>query len=60
MKQIPIRFVKKNDFFRFSPEGKLWVKAHYAREIKKYSVYEYEDTAHETFLKPTRTVWVDC
>lgn len=61
MKQVLIKQVRNGGLFRLtdSDTAPVWVRNHYDRASKTYSVSKYDDYNRETFLKSTRKVWVD-
>lgn len=38
MKQVQLKDVRKEDFFRFTPTGNLFVRGYYERSIKSMSI----------------------
>lgn len=59
MKKVQLKNVKKGDFFKFSPNGNVFVRGYYERSEKKYEYYVFDDVNHEGFAKGTREVYVD-
>lgn len=59
MKQVTIKQVQKGDYFRFTPNGNLFVRGYYERSSKKYEYYAYDDVNHEGFAKGSRKVFVE-
>lgn len=59
MEQVQLKDLRKGDFFRFSPNGNLFVRGYYERSTKKYEYYAYDDVNHEGFAKGTRKVFVN-
>lgn len=58
---IEIKNLNKGDFFKLSEKanGKVYVRGNYVRENKMYSIYEYEDTNKERFIKGTKKVYTN-
>lgn len=61
MKQTTIKQVKKGQFFRLteSESAPVWVRGYYVPSERKYEAYKFDDTNHESFLKPDRNVYTD-
>jgi hypothetical protein len=58
MKQTTLKEVKQGDYFKLSPNGKVYVKGEYVRTDRSYACYKFHDVNSETYLKPTRKVFV--
>lgn len=59
-----LKDIKKGDYFTVRPidtprESQVWVKGGYVHSIKAYSCHRFDDVNIETFLSPTKTVFVD-
>jgi hypothetical protein len=64
MKGIELRKVKQGQMFTLKPlpeprEEQVWIRNHYDRASKTYSVSNYADVNRERFLKPNRIVFTD-
>ena len=51
--------LKVGDFFKLSPNGKVYVRSHFDRSTKRYSYYDFDDVNNEHFATRTRMVIVD-
>jgi hypothetical protein len=60
MEQVLLKQVKQGEYFRLkdNENAPLWVRNHYDRASKTYSCSKYDDSNHETFLKPIKKVFV--
>ena len=58
MEVKPLRAVKKGEFFKLKPEGKVMVRDDYCRESKRVTAYPYEDCFNYKWIKPARLVYV--
>ena len=61
MKQTTIKQAKKGQLFRLtkSESAHVWVRGYYIPSERKYEAYKFDNTNHETFIKPERKVYVD-
>lgn len=61
MEQKTIRQLKKGELFRLSDgeNAPAWVRGEYIREVKKYSIYRYDDTNHEKLVSGNKKVLTD-
>ena len=44
-----IKDLKQGEYFQYKEGGPVWVRGEYCRELKKYSVYKFDDVNHESF-----------
>lgn len=54
-----ISHLKKGDFFKLQPNGRVYVRGEYDRSSRKYSYYDFDDVNREHFAPATRPVIVD-
>lgn len=61
MTQTTINKVREGDFVRFkdSESAPIWVRQHYDRASKTYSLCAYNDANHERFCKGTRKCYIE-
>lgn len=64
MQGIKLKDVKQGEYFTRKPlecpkESQVYVRNHYAREIKKYSASHFCDVNAEIFLKGDTIVYID-
>ena len=64
MKAIELRKVKEGQMFTIKElhepnENQVWIRNHYDRVSKTYSVSNFADVNRERFLKPNRIVFTD-
>ena len=63
MQQVQIKSIKQGAIFSKREDGPLYIRNHYNRKDMFgpacFSVSRYEDVNSETFLKPSKLVWVD-
>lgn len=61
MDEVRISDLKQGDYFRMkdSYDAPIWVRNHYDRSSKKYSISRYDDVCHEIFVKGLKLVYVD-
>lgn len=60
MEKKTIRELKKGEFFRLTDRenAPVWVRGEYIREVKKYSIYKYDDVNHESLRSGDKIVFV--
>lgn len=60
MEKKTIRELKKGEFFRLTDRenAPVWVRGEYIREVKKYSIYKYDDVNHENLRSGDKIVFV--
>lgn len=58
MELKPLRAVKKGEFFKLKPEGKVMVRDDYCRESKRFTAFPYEDCFKFKWIKPSKLVYV--
>lgn len=56
-RKVKIKDIKPYGLFKFTLNGKYWVRDSYIRECKKYSVYPYEDVNKEKLIKGDKLVY---
>ena len=61
MIKTELRNVKEGDFFRLADNesAPLWVRGYYERSERKFEVYKYDNVNHESFMRGSRTVYVE-
>mgnify|MGYP003626702204 FL=1 len=63
MRQVQIKKVKQGAMFSKREDGPNYIRNHYNRKDKFgpacFSVSRYDDMNSETFLSPTKLVWVE-
>lgn len=61
MRQIEMRRVKRDDFFRLanSESAPVWVRDEYNRSSKKIEAYKYDNVNYWSEFKGSRLVYVD-
>ena len=63
MRQVQIKKVKQGAMFSKREDGPNYIRNHYNRKDQFgpacYSVSRYDDMNSETFLSPTKLVWVE-
>lgn len=55
---VLLKDVKLGDYFSLRPGGPLYVRNHYVRESKCYSISPYEDVNRELFRKGALVVYI--
>ena len=63
MTAISIKDLKEGDYFTLRPiefpkESQVYVRGHYERSLKKFSVTKFSDTSSERFLRGNCLVYV--
>jgi hypothetical protein len=58
MELKPLRAVKKGEFFKLKPEGKVMVRDDYCRGSKRFTAFPYEDCFNYKWIKPSKLVYV--
>lgn len=53
-----LKEIKRGEFFRFSENGRTFVKDYYERGEKKYCYYAFDDMNYFKFAKGTRKIFV--
>lgn len=62
---VSIKDVKKGVYFTLKEEitrpteSQVWIKSHYNREDKTYTIYNFADINKEKFIKANRKVQTD-
>lgn len=59
-KQSPIKDLKQGELVRLrngSPQDRVWVRNHYDRASKRYSLTAYDDINRERFVKGGTQAW---
>ena len=59
MKTVPLRAVKKGEFFKLKPYGKVFVRDDYDHPSKRFIAYPYEDIFAFKWINPNKLVFVD-
>ena len=61
MIKTELRKVKEGDFFRLTDNesAPLWVRWYYERSERKFEVYKNDNVNHESFMRGSRTVYVE-
>lgn len=59
VKHKRVRKLKRDEFFKLSENGRVYVRGYYERIDRKYECYLYDDVCHEIFLSGDREVIVD-
>lgn len=59
MKETTLKKVNAGDFFKFSANGRVFVRGEYERSSKTFSYYPFDDVNNEHFAKGTRKVFID-
>lgn len=55
---VLLKDVKRGDYFSLRPDGPLYVRNHYDRVSKRYSISPYEDVNRELFRKGSSIVYI--
>lgn len=57
---IAVKDVKKGDYVRLKNDidAPIWIRNHYDKSSKTYSLTKYSDVCREIFRKPLSTVWI--
>ena len=61
MIKTELRKVEEGDFFRLADneDAPLWVRGYYARSVRKFEAYKFDNVIHESFMRGSRTVYVE-
>lgn len=59
MKQVTLKEIREGEYFKFTPNGKVYVRGYYERSEKKYECYQFDDVNHECFTKGDRKIFID-
>ncbi len=61
MKKVPLSSLCKGDFFHLKDDvnSPIWIRGHYDRSSRKYTIFPYDDIFRELFRKPTVLVYVE-
>lgn len=55
---MKVKELKQGEYFKLSPNGRVYVRGYYERSERKYECYLFDDVNHETFLRGYREVIV--
>lgn len=58
-KFVTIRDLNVGEYFKFAPEGRVFVRGEYEHSSKKFSYYPFDDVNDEHFVKGERQVITD-
>lgn len=56
---MKLRELKQGDYFKLKPNGRVYVRQHYCRDIKKYSYCDFNDVCKEHFKSGNTEVIID-
>jgi hypothetical protein len=56
-REFPLSKLAKGDYVRLTKDGPVWIKGHYDRSSKKFSLSKADDMNAETFRKGATQVW---
>lgn len=61
MIKIQVRFVGRGDYVHLKDDenSPIWIRNHYDRASKRYSLTSYEDANHEIFCCATSYVYIE-
>jgi len=56
--ETKIKDLKKGDFFKRKPEGKVYVRGEYMRGSGRFAAVAFHDICHIMYFKPDTIVYV--
>lgn len=58
MESVQLRECKKGEFIQLLENGPVYIRGDYDRQLKKFSVYKFDDISAERFIKGEKIVFV--